>query len=278
MLALLVVISLILLTDYFGGSSTSPLHSVQRGVVEVLSPLQQGASKVLSPVRDVAGYISSVVTARSQVSELRSENYRLKQVIANGQYETKQYERQQALLKLDDADNLASDRPVTANVIGYDPSLWWYTVTLDKGSASGVRVDDPVISTGGLVGKVADVGPNYSVVELLTSPKFAVGAMVEDSGQDAGILKPAVGNPGTLVLGSLPTSAQPSTGQEVVTSGFADPGNPAVRSIFPPGILIGQISNQNPQVLLLTSQQVDVKPSVNLLHLSVAQVLTRPHG
>ena len=53
-LGVLVGVSLILLTAYFGESSSSPLHTVQRGVVEVLSPVQEGASKALKPVRDVA--------------------------------------------------------------------------------------------------------------------------------------------------------------------------------------------------------------------------------
>ena len=57
-LALLVGISLILLTAYFGESPSSPLHSVQRGIVEVISPIQSGASKVLSPVKDIAGWFS----------------------------------------------------------------------------------------------------------------------------------------------------------------------------------------------------------------------------
>ena len=49
-LALLVVVSLILLTAYFGESPQSPLHNVQRGIVQVFSPVQAGASKVLSPI------------------------------------------------------------------------------------------------------------------------------------------------------------------------------------------------------------------------------------
>ena len=56
-LGLLVVVSLILLTAYFGESPGSPLHSIQRGIVAVLSPVQEGASKVLSPFRDVAGLV-----------------------------------------------------------------------------------------------------------------------------------------------------------------------------------------------------------------------------
>ena len=45
MLALLVAVSLILLTAYFGETPSSPLHSVQRGVVEVLSPIEQGRAR-----------------------------------------------------------------------------------------------------------------------------------------------------------------------------------------------------------------------------------------
>ncbi len=66
MLALLVGISLILLTAYFGESPSSPLHNVQRGIVEVFSPVQDGASKVLSPVKDVAGWFSDTLNAKSR--------------------------------------------------------------------------------------------------------------------------------------------------------------------------------------------------------------------
>src|SRR5205807_9080850 len=72
-LALLVVISLILLTAYFGESPSSPLHSVQRGIVQVLSPIQEGASKALKPVRDVAGWFSSTFHAKSQNDQLRKQ-------------------------------------------------------------------------------------------------------------------------------------------------------------------------------------------------------------
>ncbi len=46
-LALLVVLSLILLTAYFGESSEGGLHSVQRGFLTVVSPIQEGANKAL---------------------------------------------------------------------------------------------------------------------------------------------------------------------------------------------------------------------------------------
>ena len=51
-LALLVALSLFLLTAYFGESSGGGLHATQRGALEVLAPIQEGANKALKPVRD----------------------------------------------------------------------------------------------------------------------------------------------------------------------------------------------------------------------------------
>ena len=48
MLVLLVVLSIILLTAYFGESSGGGLHSVQRGFMTVVSPIQDGANAVLT--------------------------------------------------------------------------------------------------------------------------------------------------------------------------------------------------------------------------------------
>ena len=68
-------LSLILLTAYFGESPGGPLHTVQRGIVEVLSPIQEGASKALTPVRDVAGWVWRHVprqVAASSAAEART--------------------------------------------------------------------------------------------------------------------------------------------------------------------------------------------------------------
>jgi rod shape-determining protein MreC len=76
-LAVLVGLSLIPLTAYLGEPSTSPLHTLQRGIVDVLSPIRQGASKVFSPVRDVAGWFSDAIQAKSRVDQLQKKVDRL---------------------------------------------------------------------------------------------------------------------------------------------------------------------------------------------------------
>ncbi len=273
---LLVAVSLILLTDYFGESPSSPLHTVQRGIAAVLSPLQSAASTVLSPVRNFSSSISRTLNAGSQNVKLRAENAAYRNENASLNYYKVQYQRDQKLLGLDTSASLKKDGPVAANVIGYNPSAWYDFIEVDRGSDSGVHIYDPVVSGGGLVGDVTEVGTNYSLVTLITSPKFAVGAMVEDGSNDAGVLQPAVGNQGALVLSSLPSTAKVAQLQMVVTSGFSDPANPAIHSYYPAGIPIGQVSNQDASTTVVTSQQVNVTPFVDLTHLSVVQILTRP--
>ncbi len=277
MLALLVVVSLILLTDYFGSPSSSPLHSVQRGLVEALAPVQEGASTVLSPVRDIAGWVSSTFRAKSQVANLQRENNSLFAKLAKVQYDKHQLQVDQALLKLDDGTNIASDGPVSANVIVKDLVYWFETVTIDRGSGAGIEDGDPVVGPGGLVGEISNVTSDQSIVTLLTSPKFSVGATIQNQTDTEGLIQPAVGDPASLRLNELPSTAQVLTGQLVVTSGFVDPTQTFVHSLYPPGIPIGVVSSTSPQTSLLTSQQVDVTPLVNFDNLSTVRVLTKPH-
>jgi rod shape-determining protein MreC len=274
-LALLVGVSLILLTAYFGESPSSPLHSVQRGIVEVLSPVQEGASKVLSPVRDLAGWVSDTLRAKSRVDKLQNEVATLRRQNDALQLQKIQNQELVAEVRLDNSIGVNSYHPVAASVIGRDPTLWYQTIEVDKGSVDGVALNDPVIGYGALVGKVTTLDANVSVVTLITDHSYAVSALVLDGHGDTGVLVPAVGNPNQLLLQDLQSDAPIAAGQQVVTAGFKDPSNPAVDSLYPPGIPIGQVSGFS-QNELLNSQQVPVSPGGNLRHLSVVQILTRP--
>jgi rod shape-determining protein MreC len=275
-LGLLVGASLILLTAYFGESPASPLHSVQRGIVAVLSPIQQGASTVLTPVRDAASWVSDTLNAKSQVSTLRKQNDRLHSELAQYQGAAIQNRELSQLIGLDRSNRIDAYDPVAANVIGKDPSLWYQQIEVDQGSAAGVHRNDPVIGEQGLVGKVTTVGGGYSIVTLLTDPSFGVGAEVLANGSTyAGVLVPQAGNPSSLLLTDLSPQAQVTQGQEVVTSGFIDSANPTVESLYPPDIPIGTVSNANTQDTIASDQQVQVQPVVDLASLSVVQILTR---
>jgi rod shape-determining protein MreC len=275
-LVALVAASLILLTAYFGGPPSSPLHTIQRGIVQIFSPIQQGASTVLSPVRDVAGWFSDTFHARSQVNQLRKKVQRLTSELAQAQ-EAQLLNRQlRREVHLDATDSISHYQPVTADVIWHDPTLWYQTIEIDKGSDDGVRLDDPVVGDGALVGKVSTVDSTVSVVQLITDHSVNVAAQVQDKHGDTGLLVPAVGNPNEMLLQDLPRIVPgqpgPQVGQLVVTAGYK---SGPLNSLYPRGIPIGQVSNASANNLI-NNNQVQVSPAADLRHLSVVQVLTLP--
>jgi rod shape-determining protein MreC len=272
-LALLVVVSLILLTAYFGESVNSPLHSVQRGIVEVLSPIQEGASKALKPVRDIAGWFSDTFHAKSQRDQLRKEVQTLRVELAQAQAKAINDAQLTKEVGLDNSIGVSAYQPVAAHVISRDPILWYATIEVDKGADDGVHVNDPVIGDGALVGRVSTVGPTFAIVTLITDHSSAVTAQVQDQYGDTGVLVPAVGNPYQLLLQYLPRHAPISVGQQVVTAGWKSGG---LDSLFPPGIPIGQVSSAS-QNDLINNGQVQVDPAADLRHVDPVQILTRPH-
>ena len=193
-------VSLILLTAYFGETPNSPLHNVQRGVVEVFSPIEQGASKILSPVRSVTNWFSSTFHAKSQVAALQGEVRSLTSELAAAKGAQIQNAQLLKDVHLDESIGIDAYHPVTGQVILRDPTLWYQTVNIDKGSDDGVSEHDPVIADGALVGEVTEVAANASVVSLITDHTVSVTARVLDANGDTGELLPAVGSPNQLVL------------------------------------------------------------------------------
>ncbi len=270
-------VSLILLTAYFGETPSGPLHNVQRGVVEVFSPIEQGASKILSPVRSVTSWFSSTFHAKSQVASLQGQVQALTRELAAAKGAQIQNQQLRKEIGLDDSIGIDAYHPVTAQVILRDPTLWYQTVNIDKGSDDGVGLHDPVVADGALVGEVSEVAANASVVSLITDHTVSVTARVTDSNGDTGELVPAVGSPNQLVLEYLqaPNPGQvqngPQEGQLVVTAGFR---SNTLESYFPANIPIGWIPSFD-ENQLLNNGQVPVTPAADLRHFDVVQVLTQ---
>jgi rod shape-determining protein MreC len=273
-LGLLVAVSLILLTAYFGSPQSSPLHSVQRGIDTVLSPIQEGASKVLSPVRDVADWFSSTIHAKSKVDQLQKQANTYRAEVAQLQSEALENGQLTRELTLDQSNTLNAYQKLSAAVIEHDASLWYSQIEVDKGTDDGVQVNDPVLGDGGLVGKVSVTGPTYSFVTLITDHTFAAAAQVQDQNGDQGVLVPDVGNPNELILEDLQVSLNqpgPAVGQQVVTLGFK---NGALQDLYPAGIPIGLISNASANNLY-NNHEVVVSPAANLRQLDTVQILTK---
>jgi rod shape-determining protein MreC len=270
-LVLLVVLSLLLLTAYFGEAPGGRLHAVQRGFLTVVSPIQDGANKALKPVRDLFGWFGDTLHAKGQRNELRKQVEKLRGEQVADQAEKRSYHELLSLFHLDNQLSVANYHPVTATVVGITPNIWYSTVTIDKGGADGVRLNDPVINGEGLVGKVTQVASDGAQVSLITDSTVGVSARI-GTGNATGIVQPKVGDPNTLLLQYLPANTQASPGENVVTSGTVAASD---NSLYPPGIPIGQVTSVNEESAY---KSVNVRPFANLHNLDVVQVLTSVAG
>src|SRR5690349_17538951 len=92
-LALLVALSLFLLTAYFGESAGGGLHAVQRGALEVFAPIEEGANKALKPARDLFGWFGDTLDAQNERDKLANERDKLRAEVA--QLQTRMREQTQ---------------------------------------------------------------------------------------------------------------------------------------------------------------------------------------
>jgi rod shape-determining protein MreC len=270
-LALLVVLSLILLTAYFGEAPGGRLHSVQRDFLTVVSPIQDGANKALKPVREGFGWIGDTLHAKSQRDQLLTQVDKLRRELVANDAEKRGYRELLGLYNLDNRLSIGNYHPVTATVVARSPNIWYSTVTIDKGEAAGVRVNDPVINAEGLVGKVAQAASDGAQVSLITDSTMGVSARVGAT-NTVGIIQPKVGDPNDLLLQYLPVNAQANPGEYVETSGTVSSPDD---SLYPPGIPVGQVTSANEESAY---RSVNVRPLANLHNVDVVQVLTAARG
>jgi rod shape-determining protein MreC len=268
-LALLVVLSLLLLTAYFGEAPNGRLHAVQRDFLTVVSPLQDGANKALKPVRDLFSWFGNTLHAKSELAQSLKQTDKLRRELVADQGEKRSYRELLALTHLDQL-GVGDYHPVTATVLGKTPNLWYETVNIDKGESSGVRVNDPVINEQGLVGRVATAVADGAQVDLITDSSMGVSARIGTS-KATGLVQPKVGEPNDLLLRYLPGTTQANAGEYVVTAGSATPGE----SLYPPGLIVGQVTSANEESAY---KSVNVHPLANLHDLDIVQVLTTGQG
>jgi rod shape-determining protein MreC len=272
-LVALLVVSLILISISFSEAQSGPLHTMQRGIASVLSPLEEGAERALKPARDLVSWFDETFDARGENEELRDEVAELRSQLADAQSAVGENEQLREQLEVRQTAALGGFEPVTGRVIGRSPTVWYSTVTIDKGTSAGIRVNDPVVAADGLAGRITQTTPNTAQVTLITDSESSVTARVLPDGA-TGVVEPNIGDPTDLQLDFLERGSDIGEGQMVVTAGFST-GD--LGSIFPPGIPIGEITQATLEEQQ-AYQRVHLDAFADLRDMNFVRVLTEAGG
>lgn len=228
-LVLLVLTSVTVLTLDFRGEGV--VDDLRGAAATVFGPVREAASWVGQPVSDawngVFGY-----------DELRAENEQLRDRIAELERRDAQADdalrRMEALEDLNGISDWTDLESVTARVTGGSLSNFEHTVELDKGSDHGLAIGQPVVTSGGLVGRLVQVTGSRSVVQLVSDPNWQWGVRFGRSGR-VGIAHGTGQSDAVVVDEGVALNVDVNRREVVTTSGLAG-------SIFPPDIPVGRVS------------------------------------
>jgi rod shape-determining protein MreC len=267
--AVLVLVSLALITVYFRESDEGALHSAQRIGLSVAMPFEVAGERIARPFRDAWGWASDLIGAKDENEKLRKEVEELRQRVIEQQTAVSENERLKALLQFVDGPNFPSGFDgVATRVVGRPPSAYNQEVLIAAGSSSGVQRNDPVVTKDGLVGLVTDVTSNGAKVTLLTDQSSAVSAAVLESGA-AGIVRHGPSDSSALILDRVSKDELVSEGDLVITAGWR---SGKLESLYPRGIPVGTVKSVGQQDVDLY-KRIQVTPLVNFDSLAEVIVL-----
>jgi rod shape-determining protein MreC len=228
------------------------LNGPQRLALDLIGKGQYVITRITTGVANVWSDYICLLHVRDENKRLQEELDKFKETNIKYREAVATNVRLSKLLQIKDS---LPPPTLTAQIVGRDPSLWFRTIIIDRGSSEGVEKGMPVVTVEGVVGQILDTSPNYSKVLLANDPNSAVDVLVQKN-RVQGILK-GNGSNGFNLLYVL-KNADVEKGDAIVTSGLGD--------IFPKGLPVGKVSEVTKSKRGMF-QKIVVEPSVDFSQL-----------
>jgi rod shape-determining protein MreC len=246
--AVLVLVSLALLTVYLREPEEGGLHAAQRLGLSILAPFAVAGERIARPFQDAYGYVSDLVAEKDATDELRTRVAELEAELRAARTAAAENEQLREALQFVDGPRFPDDfRPVATRIIAQPAGPYNQNVVVAAGTDAGVTRDAPVVAPdGSLVGVVTDVSDGQAQVRLLTDPSARVSAKVVGGAEalggleTRGLVQPSPSAGAGLILDRVDKEALVEIDDVVVTSGWRAG---EISSVYPAGIPIGRVTN-----------------------------------
>jgi rod shape-determining protein MreC len=264
-LVLLLLASFTLITLDARGGSGSPLDPLRSAVGNVVGPVETGTATVVRPFAAVPSFFRTTTGLRHDVARLEAQNSRLEGELAGSTLDRNRAAELDGLLATSKRTGYAL---VPARVVAMGPAQSFRrTVTIDAGTAAGVRPDMTVLDNDGLVGRVVRADRSTATVLLLVDQESVVGGRLGSS-MEVGFLRGrgSVGSDARLDLELVDATATATKGDVLVTWGSRN-GAPYVA-----GVPIGRVAAVSSSPRQQSTQAV-IEPYVDFTSLDLVGVV-----
>lgn len=230
----------------------------------VYKPIQKAGTFISDKMRDFKTNFVSSGTYKEQISELTNEVNEMNAKLVDYERTKQKLESYRSFL------NIKEDNPdykyVDCSVISRTKSDSMNTMTLDKGSASGIKVNDPVVFGDALVGVVRRVSSTTCTVKTILDPNVSV-SVYEIKSRENGYISSSssLSSSSQCSLSGLDSNTAVSGGGIVCTSGLG--------GIYPRDLIVGTVTQMKESDNDATVYGI-VEPQANVNSLSDVFVIT----
>jgi rod shape-determining protein MreC len=263
-LVLVILASLTLIVLDARRSVSSPVEPLREVAAGVFGPLESTATSAREPVDNLRDRFAEVDRLKADNEKLQKANEDLTRQLTTSDYARSRAEELDKLLKV------APEYTMTpARVIGIGGAQTFsHTVTIDAGTADGVRPDMTVMNGVGLVGRVVRTTQGTATVLLIGDRNSTVGGRLNQT-LALGFVSGRGDVAGTLDYKLVDPKARPKVGDRIVTWGSS--GN----APYVPGVPIGVVTSVTPNEGALGSTAT-IKPYVDPTRIDTVGVVTGP--
>lgn len=237
-------------------------NALKGGIQAIASPVQRATSWVTGTVGGFFSQLGSFGSTASENERLTRKLTATELELRKAQAAVAENERLREQLNL--KEKTGYDQ-VNARVIARDASVWFNTVTISRGSSSGIALNMPVVTPSGIVGRVIAVSPWTAQVMLITDEKAAAGGIIGKLGESGSLGSVrGLGDSGLVEMRYVSGLQKVSAGDYILTTGQD--------GIYPPGLNVGEVVEVK-QGTATQPHQIYIKPGARLDQLAEVAVL-----
>ncbi len=235
----------------------------------IIYPFQWLTAKVGGGIVGFSHYLQDIDKLTDEVDALKAENESLKGALVDAKivFDENAWLYQYLSMKEEHQDyELCAATVIVATSVSGVGGDHVTSLTLNRGSTSGIRTGMPVVTGRGLVGVVVEVGAYSCRVTTMLDPSAAVGAVTSRAGE-RGLCQGdyAQAQNGRATLRQLSERADVAPDDIVISSGEG--------SVYPYGIPIGRVETVSLNAYNRTTEAT-VVPFVDFSDLDHVLVMT----